>query len=85
MVFGTAAVGIIILAAGIAGYWMRRTTVIERLILLIAGVMLLWPDVRVSVIGGALAAGVFVWQQVIRPAPREARPEAVEAVRVESA
>jgi len=73
-VFGTALVGIVILAAGVSGYFRRRATAIERVALLAAGVMLLWPEFLVSVAGAFLGAGVYVWQQYLRPGPPERAP-----------
>ncbi|HEX2171035.1 MAG TPA: DUF3394 domain-containing protein [Dehalococcoidia bacterium] len=84
IVFGTAAIGIIILVARTTGYWMRRATPIERVILLAAALMLLWPDVLISIIGGVLARSVFVWQQFVRPAAKETPNRELEGVGVES-
>lgn len=75
-VFGTALAGIVILAAGVAGYFLRRATALERLALMAAGVMLLWPDLLVSLAGAVLAAAVYVWQRYLRPAPPVPAPAA---------
>jgi TRAP-type uncharacterized transport system fused permease subunit len=74
MVTVTAAMGIAALAGGLQGWLLRRTTLIERWMLIIAGLMLVYPAPLFDYIGFALVAVVFVLQKVrnvaIEPAPQ---------------
>jgi TRAP-type uncharacterized transport system fused permease subunit len=58
----TAAVGILALAAGFQGWAWRRTTVPERIMLLVAGVMLVYPGKLLDAIGFALVVIVVLMQ-----------------------
>ena len=53
---GTAAIGIAALVTGIGGYLFRRTTLLERALLVAAGLLLLQP----GALGDALGSGLFV-------------------------
>jgi len=55
----TAVMGIYLLSAGMSGCLIRRTTLIEQLLLLAAGVLMIVPDLMVA--GGGLLVGVAVW------------------------
>jgi TRAP-type uncharacterized transport system fused permease subunit len=55
----TAVMGIYLLSAGMSGCLIRRTTLIEQLLLLAAGVLMIVPDLMVA--GGGLLIGVAVW------------------------
>jgi TRAP-type uncharacterized transport system fused permease subunit len=58
----TAAVGIAALACGLQGWLLRRATLIERGMLIAAGVLLVYPGVASDLIGGALIVLAFVMQ-----------------------
>jgi len=62
----TAAVGIIALAGGLQGWLWRRTTPIERVMLIAAGFMLVYPKAAFDVIGFALVVAVLVMQWLRR-------------------
>jgi TRAP transporter 4TM/12TM fusion protein len=70
----TAAIGIAALAGGFQGWAFRKCTVIERILLIVAGVALAWPTWTGDIIGIALAAGV-VAVQLLRPGRSAARKE----------
>ncbi|HET8542359.1 MAG TPA: TRAP transporter fused permease subunit [Anaeromyxobacter sp.] len=53
-----AAAGIAALACGVQGFMFRRTTPLERLALLAAGLLLLYPAAALDLVGLALAAAV---------------------------
>ncbi len=53
------ALGVIALAAGIGGYFARPATVLDRAVLLIAGVLLVVPGVVTDLIGLVLLVGVW--------------------------
>jgi len=60
----TAAMGIAALAGGLQGWALRKTTVLERWMLIVAGVMLVYPRAFFDWIGIALVVGVVVMQNV---------------------
>jgi TRAP-type uncharacterized transport system fused permease subunit len=70
-VAATAFVGIAALACGVQGWMFRRTTTLERLMLVAAGLLLVYPAGYADVVGLSLAAAALVLQRVLR-APREA-------------
>jgi TRAP-type uncharacterized transport system fused permease subunit len=63
----TAAIGIAALAAGFQGWALRRTTMPERVLLIVAGLALTWPTWLGDVVGLALVA-VALALQYLRPA-----------------
>lgn len=63
----TAAIGIAALAAGFQGWALRRTTWIERWLLIVAGFALAYPTWVADLVGIALVAGVLA-VQYLRPA-----------------
>jgi TRAP transporter 4TM/12TM fusion protein len=64
LVAGTAAVGIAALAGGLQGWLIRKTTIPERWMLVIAGLMLVYPTAMFDVIGLGLAIAVVVMQKL---------------------
>jgi TRAP transporter 4TM/12TM fusion protein len=58
----TAAVGIIALAGGLQGWLLKRTSVAERIMLIVAGFLLVYPKALFDVVGFALVALVVVIQ-----------------------
>ncbi|HEX7890628.1 MAG TPA: TRAP transporter fused permease subunit [Ramlibacter sp.] len=66
----TAAIGIAALAAGFQGWAIRKTTRIERWLLIFAGFALAYPTWMADLVGIALVAGVIAIQ-LLRPQPRE--------------
>jgi TRAP-type uncharacterized transport system fused permease subunit len=64
----TAAFGIAALAGGLQGWLFRRTTLLERWMLIIAGLMLVYPVALFDYIGFTLVALVVVLQKMRRPA-----------------
>lgn len=63
----TAAIGIAALAAGFQGWALRRTTLVERWLLIVAGFALAYPAWIADLAGLALVAGVLAIQY-LRPA-----------------
>jgi TRAP transporter 4TM/12TM fusion protein len=63
----TAAVGILALAGGFQGWLFRKTTLPERWILIVAGVMLVYPKTLFDVAGFALVAIVLALQWLHKP------------------
>jgi TRAP transporter 4TM/12TM fusion protein len=66
----TAAIGIAALAAGFQGWALRKTTTIERVLLLVAGFALAYPTWTGDLVGIALVAGVLA-VQYLRPQTRQ--------------
>lgn len=64
LVTGTAAAGIAALAGGLQGWLLCRTNLLERWMLIIAGLMLVYPKEMFDVIGLALAMVVVVMQKL---------------------
>jgi TRAP transporter 4TM/12TM fusion protein len=58
----TAAVGIIALAGGLQGWLLKRTSVVERIMLIVAGFMLVYPKALFDAVGFALVALVVAIQ-----------------------
>ena len=67
----SAAVGIIALVAGVGGYLLRPTSLIERVLLIAGGLLLLAPGVTADIAGLALS-GVAGASQLLRRARRPA-------------
>ena len=66
----TAAIGIAALAGGLQGWLFRKTTWVERWMLIAAGLMLVYPSPMFDYIGAALVVAVLVMQKL---KPAEAR------------
>ena len=66
----TAAIGIVALAGGLQGWLLKRTNVAERLMLVVAGFLLVYPKPLFDAIGFALVALVVLMQWLRRePVP----------------
>jgi len=63
----TAAVGILALAGGFQGWLFKKTPLYERIMLFVAGVLLVYPKPLFDAIGFALVAIVLVSQWLQRP------------------
>jgi TRAP-type uncharacterized transport system fused permease subunit len=63
----TAAIGIAALAGGLQGWLFRKTLLLERWMLIVAGLMLVYPRAMFDVIGLALVVTVVVMQKLRRP------------------
>src|SRR6184192_1322913 len=64
----TAAVGIVALAGGLQGWLMRRTTIYERWMLIVAGFLLVYPTSAADVVGFVLVVAVLALQWFHKPA-----------------
>ena len=72
MVTLTAVIGIAALAGGLQGWLFYRTTWLERSMLVVAGLLLVYPRVVLDFTGIALVVAVVVMQKVRRPEVRAA-------------
>ena len=66
-VFITTSIGIIGLAAAIVGYYAKRTTVMERICLIIGALLLIVPEKITDFIGLATLIGLFFLQRYRKP------------------
>jgi len=66
----TAAIGILALAGGFQGWALRRTTLAERVMLLVAGLLLVYPAKAFDAVGFGLVLIVLGMQWFHRPALR---------------
>jgi TRAP transporter 4TM/12TM fusion protein len=72
----TAAIGILALCGAFQGWLFKKTTFYERIMLLVAGVLLVYPKTLFDVVGFALVAIVLVTQfKVKRAEPARARAQ----------
>ena len=69
----TAVLGLGALAAAASGWLLRRTTVLERVLLTVAGLALVYPATGPDLIAASIVAAVIVLQ-VRRPVPAPAAP-----------
>ncbi|MGH2398643.1 MAG: TRAP transporter permease, partial [bacterium] len=65
----TAIAGLGAMAAGINGWVIRKTTVLERAALIVAGILLVYPTAALDLFAAALVAGVFALQLLLKPKP----------------
>jgi TRAP transporter 4TM/12TM fusion protein len=68
LISATAMAGIAAIACGLQNWMFRRTTTIERWVLIVAGLLLVYPKASLDVIGGGLLALVIALQLLRRPA-----------------
>jgi len=61
----TAAIGIAALAGGLQGWLFKRTNTVERVMLIVAGFLLVYPKAMFDAIGFALVA-IVVYMQWLR-------------------
>jgi TRAP transporter 4TM/12TM fusion protein len=62
--FVTGLIGMFLLAGGSIGYFFTRCSVVERLLLAFAGLVLIIPEVRTDIIGFATGTALIVYQKV---------------------
>ena len=67
----TAVIGLAALAAGASGWLLRRTTWLERALLVGAGLLLVYPDTRLDLVAAAVVGTVIILQ-VMKRLPAEA-------------
>jgi TRAP-type uncharacterized transport system fused permease subunit len=65
----TACIGIAALAAGTQGWLLRRCGVLERIVLIVSGLALVYPAPATDIGGIAGVIAVIAWQKLRPPAP----------------
>ena len=63
----TAAIGIAALAGGLQGWLLRRTNIVERWMLIVAGFLLVYPKTLFDLIGFGLVVVVVLMQFTVKP------------------
>jgi TRAP transporter 4TM/12TM fusion protein len=69
----TAAIGCLALAAGLEGYFVRRSTWWERAVMVAAALLLIKPGLVTDAIGLGLLAAMWAWQKFAAPGPAAER------------
>src|SRR5690606_24255906 len=62
----TAFTGMIAISVGIIGHWVRKVGWIERILALVAGCLLIYPENFSDIIGLAIFAGLLLLQYLIK-------------------
>ncbi len=79
----TVILGMIAVSSGLAGYLIAHGTAVDRVLLVVGGVMLIYPDVMISGIGlGVVAAGIAI-QVGLRARGHKADMDSGEALNLE--
>ena len=60
----TALIGMMGLATGFTGYFYRRCNVIERIVLIVGGIMLVDPGTITDIVGISLVLAVYIIQRL---------------------
>lgn len=70
MVSVTALAGLAAIAMGINGWLLRKTTLMERILLIAAGTLLIYPTTGPDLIAVVLIAAVVIFQTLTKPVPQ---------------
>jgi len=73
----TALIGVGALAAGMSGWLIRKTTWVERPLLLAAGLILVYPSPAADILGVGLVAAVALWQWRTKKKDLDAKPPGI--------
>jgi len=65
-----AILGLCAMASGINGWLFRRTTLLERAALIIAGILLIYPATAFDLIAVGILGAVIAYQLLLKPAPQ---------------
>jgi TRAP-type uncharacterized transport system fused permease subunit len=67
LAFVTGGIGVVALAGGLEGYWLRSATWLERALMLAAALLLIDPGLITDLVGFALLASMMLMQKLRRP------------------
>ena len=59
----TAIIGVVCLAAGLQGWFITKTNIIQRILLLITAYLMIDPTLLTDIIGLSLLAAIIIWQR----------------------
>ncbi|PLR80127.1 C4-dicarboxylate ABC transporter [Bacillus canaveralius] len=62
-------IGMIGVGAGMIGYWVKPIPILLRGVLVIAGILLVVPELISSIVGAVLMVGIFMYQKFIQRGP----------------
>lgn len=65
-IFITAMLGMGAISAALMGYLSKNTNIVERILLIVAGVLLVYPNTWYAIGGLALVIGVYVFQRFFK-------------------
>jgi len=71
--FITATIGVIMLAAGLIGWFIRETNVVERLLLVVGAILLIKPGIYTDIMGAVLLLVVIIIQKARQKKDRAAQ------------
>jgi TRAP-type uncharacterized transport system fused permease subunit len=71
----TSAVGLTALAAGLTGWFLMKTTRLEQVILMAAGLLLLYPEALLDFIGLGLLGGTLLMERARRKSTARSDPQ----------
>ena len=66
MIIITSIVGMYAIAAGLEGYMLTTLNPVLRVVLLAAGLMLIYPGLATDIIGTAITVAVFIYEVALR-------------------
>ena len=69
-VFITSVIGLATMAAGINGWLFRKASLVERVLLVVAGILFIYPTTSPDFIAALMVAGVAAFQTLRKPAPQ---------------
>ena len=69
-VFITSVIGLATMAAGINGWLFRKASLIERVLLVVAGILFIYPTTSPDFIAAVMVAAVAAFQTLRKPAPQ---------------
>jgi len=67
----TALAGVLFLSAGIFGYFIKRTNLLERLLFISGGLLLFKPGLTTDLLGAALISSAYMSQRLRQPIPAD--------------
>ena len=71
--FITATIGVVMLAAGLIGWFIRETNVVERLLLVVGAILLIKPGIYTDIMGAVLLLVVIIIQKARQKKDRAAQ------------
>jgi TRAP-type uncharacterized transport system fused permease subunit len=71
--FITATIGVVMLAAGLIGWFIRETNVVERLLLVAGAILLIKPGIYTDIMGVVLLLVVIIIQKARQKKDRAAQ------------
>lgn len=64
LIFGQVGIGLIVLTSALESYLFHKTNIVENILLYVAAIGLIWPNIRLSIIGALLFLVVILLQKI---------------------